>query len=77
MSEWKFFMSVSLWGSHINNRYDAVERQNKFVKFVVPSFVSYFNLNFKIWGFFYIFFLQKSAILCCFQLKKKCNANNF
>lgn len=36
MSEWKFFMSVSLWGSHINNRYDVVERQNKFVNFVVP-----------------------------------------
>lgn len=70
-------MSVSFGGSHLNNRYDVVERQNKFVKFVVPSFVSYFKLNFKIWGFFFLhFFLQKSAILCCFQVKKKCNANN-
>lgn len=71
MSEWKFFMSVSLWESHINNRYDVVERQNKFVKFVVPSFVSYFNLNFKIWGFFLHFFSSKKCYSLLFSTEKK------
>lgn len=47
------------------------------------SSLSYLSLyHILIWilksGFFlHFFFLQKSAILCCFQLKKKCNANNF
>lgn len=63
-------MSASFGGSHLNNLYDVVERQSKFVKIVQPSFLAYFNLNFNFFFFFYIYFLQKSAIHCCFQVKK-------
>lgn len=41
-------MSASFGGSHLNNLYDVVERQSKFVKIVQPSFVAYFDLNFNV-----------------------------